>query len=558
MRRLTSPFCVAIIFAAAFGTAINLPAQENPAAGTVAPGNKLDLTFVPTDAIAAVVVQPRRVLAGPEAEFYPTELLTVLGNKNVGFDPRDIQQMMMVIGLPDGPQMGAGPPMRFGIVFRFAKPIDIGKVGTKIAPHGSDANWDGVKVRADNNPQGGFCGFVDDRTAIFSNEEGLHWLLSAKPGDSSLRKLLSEADDVPDLQALTSIEALRPMLAPIMGMAAQQLPPPLLPLTKLPTLADTVTISVKQGLHGMIHFKLDAATADDKSAQELEGVIKQMLEMARTMALEQLSYNAGASSDDPEISQAMMQYAGRISERIVAALQPTRGRNRVILKGETPYGPAGIGVMTALLLPAVQAAREAAMRVQSSNNLKQIGLALIDYEDAHHILPAQAKYDSDGKPLLSWRVGILPYIEEKQLYDQFHLDEPWDSPNNIKLLDKMPDVFKHPKFNKPGMTLYQAAVGKGCAFDGKQGNKFASFTDGTSKTIMVVETSPAVAVPWTKPEDWQFDEQHPTKDLGGLFAGDIVNCLFADCHVEGITKSIDPNIFKAMITRNGGEVIPEH
>ena len=96
------------------------------------------------------------------------------------------------------------------------------------------------------------------------------------------------------------------------------------------------------------------------------------------------------------------------------------------------------------------------------NNLKQIALALLNYEAAHKTLPAQAKYDADGKPLLSWRVGILPYIEEQQLYQQFHLDEPWDSPNNIKLLDQMPAVFKHPKMNKPGTTVYQGVVGKGC------------------------------------------------------------------------------------------------
>ena len=467
-------------------------------------------------------------------------MLAAVGNKYWGFDPTDIEQAMLVIGLPEP---GSRDPL-FGVVLRFSKPIDIGTVETKVVPNGKDEKFEGHTVRIDLHSTQASCGFIDDQTILISNGPGLHWLLSAKAADSPLRKLLSAADDTPDLQVLTSIEPLRPMIAPQMGMLAQQLPPPLVPLTKLPTLVDSLAITLRQLPHGMIETNIVATAPDEKSAQELEGVVKQMLEAGRTMLLMHLSAGANLNADDPDISQAIMQYLGRISEKIVAALQPTREGNQLVVKANTMYGPAGIGVMTSLLLPAVQAAREAAMRAQSMNNLKAIALALLNYEDVHKTLPAQAKYDSEGKPLLSWRVGILPYIEEKQLYDQFHLDEPWDSPNNIKLLDKMPAAFKHPKFNKPGMTLYQGVFGKGCAFEGKEGTKLASFTDGTSKTIVVVETSPAVAVPWTKPEDWEFDEKHPTKDLGGLFAGDLFNVVFADGHVEGIVKSIDPEVFQ--------------
>ena len=181
---------------------------------------------------------------------------------------------------------------------------------------------------------------------------------------------------------------------------------------------------------------------------------------------------------------------------------------------------------------------------------------MLDYEDKNHRMPARAIFDKNGKPLLSWRMMMLPEIEEGELYKQFHLDEPWDSEHNKPLIEKMPTAYMHPKFNKPGMTVYQAVVGKGCAFEGDQGLQLRSFTDGTSRTIMVVEVSPDHAVPWTKPDDWQYDVTNPMQGLGGLLAGDIVNCLFADCHVEGIAKSIDQNIFKALITRNGGEVIP--
>ena len=102
--------------------------------------------------------------------------------------------------------------------------------------------------------------------------------------------------------------------------------------------------------------------------------------------------------------------------------------------------------------------------------------------------PAAATYDKAGKPLLSWRVAILPFIEEKKLYDEFKQDEPWDSAHNKKLLAKMPKLFADPTGKaKADHTFYQVFVGKGAAFEGKRGIKLTDFTDGTSNTILIVE-----------------------------------------------------------------------
>src|ERR1700676_3675353 len=103
-----------------------------------------------------------------------------------------------------------------------------------------------------------------------------------------------------------------------------------------------------------------------------------------------------------------------------------------------------IAVLIALLLPAVQAAREAARRAQCVNNLKQIGLAMHNYHSTYDCFPPAVTADDQGRPLLSWRVLILPYLEEAPLYAQFHLDEPWDSPHNLPLASKMPRVYTCP------------------------------------------------------------------------------------------------------------------
>ncbi len=160
-----------------------------------------------------------------------------------------------------------------------------------------------------------------------------------------------------------------------------------------------------------------------------------------------------------------------------------------------------------------------------------------------------------GKALLSWRVAILPFIGEDQLYKQFKLDEPWDSPHNKKLLGKIPKVFADPtgRARDASATYYQVFVGPHAAFEKHQFLSFpASFPDGTSNTILIVEA--ANPVPWTKPEDLHFAPDEPVPELGGLFPG-IFHAAFADGAVHTISKKIDPVTLKYAIMRDDGQPI---
>ncbi len=218
----------------------------------------------------------------------------------------------------------------------------------------------------------------------------------------------------------------------------------------------------------------------------------------------------------------------------------------------SPANPVAIG----LLLPAVQSAREAARRAQSMNNMKQIALAMFNYLDAKKTFPPAYKAGKDGKPLLSWRVLILPYLEEKDLYQQFNLDEPWDSEHNKKLIDKMPAVYKSPNSAKAaaGKTVYLTVRGEKTVFSGGKGTRIADITDGTSNTIMTVEANDEEAVPWTKPDDFEYDANNPLKGLGGMHPS-VFLAGFADGSVRAISNSIDPKMLKALFTRNGNEPI---
>lgn len=146
-------------------------------------------------------------------------------------------------------------------------------------------------------------------------------------------------------------------------------------------------------------------------------------------------------------------------------------------------------------------------------DLKQVGFAIHNYANAFDCFPPNADArDDDGRPRLSWRVHLLPFLEEAELYSQFHLDEPWDSEHNRALIEQMPDIYAWPDL-PAGKTLVQAPVGEGTIFGGDRPVRFADITDGTSNTVMVVLTGPDRAVTWTAPDDYRFDPEQPQSGL---------------------------------------------
>jgi RNA polymerase sigma factor (sigma-70 family) len=195
----------------------------------------------------------------------------------------------------------------------------------------------------------------------------------------------------------------------------------------------------------------------------------------------------------------------------------------------------------------------AANRRRSQNNLKQIGLAMHNYHDVHGHFPASASY-KDGKRLLSWRVALLPYLDQEALHQQFKLDEPWDSEHNKKLLAKMPQLFAPPgtKTKKPHTTFYQVFVGQGAMFEGQIEMQIRNITDGLSNTFMAVEA--AEAAPWTKPEDLVYDPDKPLPRLGGIFKNGF-NALLADGSVRFVSKDAKEDALRKYITRAGNEPI---
>jgi hypothetical protein len=208
--------------------------------------------------------------------------------------------------------------------------------------------------------------------------------------------------------------------------------------------------------------------------------------------------------------------------------------------------------------PVLPLLRQDTARLQSVNNLKQLVIAMHNYHDVYGSFPPAASRDKTGKPLLSWRVHLLPFLDQNELYKQFHLDEPWDSDHNRKLIARMPRVFDSTgdaKLAAAGKTTYLGPVGKHTMFPpGKDGLRFASVTDATSNTIFLVDADDAHAVPWTKPEDLEVDLDDPARGLSTRFVAAYL-AGFVDGSVHFLPRKIDPTTLRALFTRDGGEVV---
>jgi hypothetical protein len=196
-------------------------------------------------------------------------------------------------------------------------------------------------------------------------------------------------------------------------------------------------------------------------------------------------------------------------------------------------------------------AQDAARRSEDMNNLKQIGIAMHNYHDVYRSLPVKA---DQKQSQLSWRVHILPFVDQKPLYEQFRLNEPWNSTHNMQLVNRMPEVYRRPGSNAgPGKTCYVGISGPGGLMENGGGTRFAQVIDGTSNTILVTEVLDHAAVTWTRPVDYVYDRNNPTRDLGGWNGG--FHALLCDSTVRFLSQNINPQTLLNLFQMNDGKIL---
>ncbi|TWT77381.1 hypothetical protein Pla123a_20420 [Posidoniimonas polymericola] len=525
--------------------------DRQPQAGAIDPA------YLTPQTMAAASLRPQQVLTDPNLQMLPIEVAQAAGLKYLGIDPTHASRVTVVVEPP------AGPTPFYAIAFETDQPVDLGALAAELTEHTEPGQIDGhdaIVSRAPALP----CFLVQGgNTLLVGSAPMLKKLLKAdrpKPTGVLPDQILAHpATD--DLYLTANLEMLRPFIQMGLAAAQRETPEEFQDLLRIPTLIQSAELTLNLNLQRPSSLLVHAANASDAEQIEsltLDGValLREQIRRKSEVELSRLR-----QSDDP-VERAMAAYSDRMSQGTLDGIKLDRDGNTLTVFEATPSNAqqlgsvAVIGVLVALLLPAVQAAREAARRTQSTNNLKQLMLALLNYESANGRLPAHAIYSADGEPLLSWRVAILPYIEEQALYNEFHLDEPWDSEHNLTLIEKMPEVYIDPSSGlavKDGKTSYLAPVGEGLLFEEKEGGTtLREITDGTSKTIAIVQVSDDTAATWTKPEDWSPAADNPLQGVGDLHPS-VFLAAFVDGHIENISTNINAQTWGFMLTRGGGE-----
>lgn len=540
----TRPVRAVAVFVCLVAAPVSSFAQaKSPAPSTPAASSEPSARFIPDDAIAVGFLPFADVLRQPGMEMLPIEILQAQMIESVGIDPLDIVSLKVVVGFPGptGPQAGG--------VIELSKDYDIKTIDSPIIQTQIPRQVDGRTVYSIKDAPDVELYQYDPRTLMVAVGGYLESMLADQTGDGALPKLVGKMKPQDGLTVVAVMQPVRPIVSGMLRQNAGSLPPDLRGLTEVGDLIDAVVINANYGLSSG-SMSVAALARDQASAEKLHQTLNQAIDYGRDYAIAQATQ--GSAGNGP-VGVATLRYTERISQTITAMIRPKISGN--VVKVEMEGNMATTGILVGLLLPAVQAAREAARRMQASNELKQIGLAMHNFHAAFDHLPDRAIRDKDGSPLLSWRVAILPFIEQNALYERFHLDEPWDSEHNLTLLPLMPSTYVDPSVaTDPGYTVFQAVVGDDAIFPENGTGRFRDITDGTSNTIMVVEANVDEAVPWTQPTDVDIDRDNPLPQLGHTHQNGF-HVLMADGAVKFITHQIDMELLKALITRANKEVV---
>ena len=503
--------------------------------------------YVPASALTASRMNVKSFLEMPELEWLPVEVAQAWSKEKLGLDPMTLVEVKSVSGLPQAP---GNSPM--GFVVTLSQDFDPANISPQMLDPAKTRMVAGKKVYvlAQSRPAM-FVHALTPRKVIVATETFFEPMLDAPNGDGPVADLIREnpMGDF-DSQMVFSMKNVRPLFAEFVEDARDEIPPQFEELLDIPDLVQSIIVE-SEGSFMASQMQLELVCENAEDSQRVIGILERGIKTGRSMAIAKINEEIRGKGRVPDAQRA---YVLRIANYINDVLKLEQDNDRVVLNVEANMSIAAAGVLVGLLLPAVQAAREAARRVSASNNLKQIGLAIHNYHSAYKRIPGPI-VDKDGKPLLSWRVAILPFIEQQALYEQFHLDEPWDSEHNIQFADMLIPVFEDPSLPlEPGKTVFRALIGEefGMKPDGK--SRFRDITDGLSNTLAVVEADRSEAVVWSKPEIMELDMDDPISQMGHVHQGGF-NVLMYDGAVIFMTHSVDQELFKKMLTAAGGEQI---
>ncbi len=373
--------------------------------------------------------------------------------------------------------------------------------------------------------------FADDKTVVCGPIDTVKKMVvtkqSGKPGTPKILSQLQLGADFTFAFDVASQTAL-------MEQAAQ-LNPMLALVLQVKSLALQITVT---GVTDDKLLELVVTTNDEQAASLISQIATGNLAQAK-LGLGQFPF-----PDETDEDKAIR----KLIEKLVKSADIKQNGDRIEFLVPVPEG---FDKLPDLMKPALLKARAEAEARTKMNGLKQIGLAFHNYHDVNSKFPGAGR-SADGKAGLSWRVHLLPYLDQGALYNQFKLDEAWDSDHNKTLIEKMPALFHVDGVTEAGKTSLHVFTGAGAPFADDAIPGIQSFTDGTSNTFLVVQAGPDTADIWTKPGGLDFDPENPIKALGKL-TEDLFLVLITDGSVRRMSTDTPAQTLRRLIEHQDGE-----
>jgi hypothetical protein len=465
-----------------------------------------DLAMVPRDTawflslqVAELWKSPsaRLLRRTPESEAMCKAILTELG-----FEPGEVERLTVF-----------AQHKETLCVVRTVKPANAIRIARALAPRAKPGSRQGRRYLVDEESWRGVA-FLDDHTVLFGQACEVENLLDNRPhGDGVLASAL---DGVPlhevslgltaqELARFTGSQGQKACLPWNLGCQGWNIAPDVTRLFRCQMLTATIDFHARDTTI-QVRFRY----AGERQARSAD----QLLQKQSRLVLALTEQSPEAPREDmpavPGLPSCILRFQRALAEAFAQLRTEQKESDvRAFLRVKAPDGVAAAVCMA---LDSGTSSCPAPCPENRVANARKIGLAMLEYNRKYGRLPAAASYTKEGQALLSWRVTILPFLGEKELYRQFHLDEPWDSEHNRKLVARMPAVFMALDDEPTPTTAYQVPVGKGTAFTGKKGKRLADLKDGPGQTLLVVEAGRRV--PWTKPEDYHYSADKPLRRFG--------------------------------------------
>ncbi|WP_169975109.1 DUF1559 domain-containing protein [Tautonia rosea] len=527
--------------------------QDNPAAQAAPLGNDgFDLSPVPADAAFVAAIRPARLATQPEIqelidEFDP--MAQIYGGIDLPVSGLEQVTVVEMRRMEPPPRRGSMPIVPDLIIVRTVDPVGDELIGNILKEFDTVSYLGTTYQRARGAPMTTYR-FNPQTLLIVQSEQTLRYLIAERNRPKGSPLWLEAAGSVNAGQFLLAFET--PWLSQLIGPQPARAAGLLEPLALIGPMLDRASAyAISFDLFDGISITGLALCGDEEGATQ----VSETATAFKTLGRNALSYMQGMVTESDAGSESFLAVLKEV-ETLLNAVAISADGSTVRLQAETDQD---LSAIMRLAMGPITTARIASRRTQAMNNLKQIALALHNYHDVFGNFPPPVLISENGIPY-SWRVAILPFLEQAQLYDQYRFDEPWDGPNNRKLLEQIPPVYRVPDANTdPTHAAYFAFVGPATLMgEPGKGTHLRDVRDGTSNTLAIVESKRPI--PWTQPEDIPFAfelkdvRNAPVPDLGGFWEEGF-QAAFADGSVRFLANSINADVLRALITRSGGEVV---